>query len=145
MTQYYFVAAVWLGLAVVAAIAAYHLKTSISLVEICLGMLFAAGASALGMTGSLGLELDPIKFLGSAGAIILTFLAGAELDPGVMKSKIKEVSFVGIMGFTAPFAGCALLARYVLHWSLSASLLCGVALSTTSVTSFSTSSGDAPG
>lgn len=133
MTQYYFIVAVWLGLAIVSAIVSYHLKTSISLVEICVGVLFAAGAAALGMTGSLGLDLDPIKFLGSSGAIILTFLAGAELDPEVMKSKIKEVSLVGVIGFAAPFAGCALLARYLLQWTPTASLLAGVALSTTSV------------
>jgi hypothetical protein len=37
------IAAVWIGLVVIATIIAYHLKISIALVEICVGM--AAGAA----------------------------------------------------------------------------------------------------
>jgi Kef-type K+ transport system membrane component KefB len=36
-------------------------------------------------------------------------------------------------GFFAPFMGCAAVARYVLGWNPQAILLCGVALSTTSM------------
>jgi len=65
--------------------------------------------------------------------VLLTFLAGAELEPEVMKTKLKEVSIVGFIGFLAPFVGCALVARYLLGWDLRASLLAGIALSTTSM------------
>ena len=65
--------------------------------------------------------------------VLLTFLAGAELDPAVMKVKLKEVTVVGMFGFLAPFLGCAALARFVLGWSGPASWLAGVALSTTSM------------
>lgn len=74
-----------------------------------------------------------IRFLAGTGAIVLTFLAGAELDPRVFRMKWKEAGAVGLIGFIAPFLGCAALAYYVLHWSMPASLLAGVALSTTSV------------
>ncbi len=37
------------------------------------------------------------------------------------------------MAFFAPFLGCAAAAYYLLHWSVQASWLCGIALSTTSV------------
>jgi Kef-type K+ transport system membrane component KefB len=63
----------------------------------------------------------------------LTFLAGAELDPDVIRTKWKEVTVVGLVGFMAPFLGCAAIARYILHWNPQASWLGGVALSTTSM------------
>ena len=47
---------------------------------------------------------------------MLTFLAGAELDPKVIRSNWKEVVMVGIIGFLAPFLGCTALARFILHW-----------------------------
>jgi Kef-type K+ transport system membrane component KefB len=64
---------------------------------------------------------------------MLTFLAGAELNPDTMKKKIKEVSVIGLIGFFAPFIGCTLIAYYIIGWSLQSSLLCGIALSTTSM------------
>jgi glutathione-regulated potassium-efflux system ancillary protein KefC len=131
--QFYIIAALWLGLAVISAILAYHLHISVSLIEICVGLIVAAIAGYLGKPDFLGTELPWLKFLGSAGAILLTFLAGAELDPTVMKTKIKEVTLIGFIGFSAPFIGCSLLAYFALNWTLQSSLLCGVALSTTSV------------
>jgi len=127
------VAAVWLSLAVLSSILAYHLRISIALVEICVGVVTAAIASSLGMLDALGNNEEWIRFVASSGAILLTFLAGAELEPTVMRKKLKEVTVVGIVGFFAPFLGCSALAYFGLHWSLKASLLCGVALSTTSM------------
>jgi Kef-type K+ transport system membrane component KefB len=46
---------------------------------------------------------------------------------------VKEVTVVGLVGFAAPFLGCAAVARYWLDWNSEASLLAGVALSTTSM------------
>jgi len=63
----------------------------------------------------------------------LTFLAGAELDPKIIKLKLKEVLIVGFIGFLSPFIGCAAIAHYILKWNTQASLLAGVALSTTSM------------
>ena len=74
-----------------------------------------------------------IKFLSGTGAIVLTFLAGAELDPDVFRAKWKEAGAIGFVSFLAPFVGCALAARYGLGWELMPSLLAGVAMSTTSV------------
>jgi len=92
-----------------------------------------AVAGLFGRADLLGTDLEWLKFLGAAGAVFLTFLAGAELDPAVMKTKIKEVTVVGLIGFTAPFIGCGIIAYYVVGWTFQASLLTGVALSTTSV------------
>ena len=68
-----------------------------------------------------------------SGAIVLTFLAGAELDPVVFRRNWKEASAVGLIGFFAPFFGCAAVAYWVLGWGPLQSWLAGVALSTTSV------------
>lgn len=133
MQSIFFIAALWLGLAVVAAIIAYHLKISIALVEICIGIGAGAIANRYFGQGSLGSNQEWLQFLASAGAILLTFLAGAELDPSVMKRKMKEVSIVGVVGFTAPFIGATAVAYFVFNWSFSASMLAGIALSTTSV------------
>lgn len=133
MEHIFAVAAVWLSLAVLSSILAYHLRISIALVEICVGVVTAAIASSLGLLDALGNNEEWIRFVASSGAILLTFLAGAELEPTVMRKKLKEVTVVGIVGFFAPFLGCSALAYFGLHWSLKASLLCGVALSTTSM------------
>ncbi|MBI2265709.1 MAG: cation:proton antiporter [Armatimonadetes bacterium] len=133
MEGIYATAAIWLGLAVLATIVAYHLRISIALVEICVGVGAAALAERFLGPGALGSNLEWLRFLASAGAVMLTFLAGAELDPTVISSKKKEVFVVGLVGFMAPFLGCAASARFLLHWSTQASWLAGVALSTTSM------------
>ena len=65
--------------------------------------------------------------------MLLTFLAGAELDPVVMRRNWKEASSIGFISFLVPFFGCAAAAYYVLDWTRDASWLAGIAMSTTSV------------
>jgi Kef-type K+ transport system membrane component KefB len=133
MEQIFTVAALWLGLAILSAIIAYHLHVSVALIEICVGVAAAAMVGAMGHGAFLNADAEWLKFLASSGAVLLTFLAGAELEPAVIKLKWKEVTVVGMVGFFAPFLGCAAVAHYALGWSPRASLLCGVALSTTSM------------
>jgi len=129
----FFIAAIWLSIAVVAAIIAYHLDISIALVEICLGIAAAAVADHFFGKGSLGSSQQWLQFLASSAAVLLTFLAGAELDPVVIRTKIKEVSAVGLVGFLAPFVGGTAAAHFLLGWTIPSSLLAGIALSTTSM------------
>jgi len=133
MTGTFALAAAWLALAVLATILASHLRISIALVEILVGI--AAGAAAEHYIGpdSLGVGAEWLRFLATMGAVMLTFLAGAELEPRVLRAKWKEVIVVGLVGFAAPFLGCAAVARYVLAWDARASWLAGIALSTTSM------------
>jgi Kef-type K+ transport system membrane component KefB len=133
MEPLFFIAALWLALAVIAAIVAYHLDISIALVEICVGIAAGAVADHFFGKGSLGGGQQWLKFLASVGAVLLTFLAGAELDPVVMRKKAKEVTIVGAVGFLAPFAGATAIAYFVIGWTLPSSLLAGIALSTTSM------------
>ncbi len=133
MTSTFALAAVWLGLAVLATILATHLRISIALVEICLGIAAAAVAEHYLGPDSLGANDEWLRFLATAGAVMLTFLAGAELEPAVLRAKWKEVSVVGLVGFAAPFLGCAAVAKWALGWDARASWLAGIALSTTSM------------
>jgi glutathione-regulated potassium-efflux system ancillary protein KefC len=133
LEHFYTIASLWLALAVISAIIAYHLRISIALVEICVGVAVAALANFMGNADSLGANHEWLRFLASSGAVLLTFLAGAELDPKVIRTKLTEVTVVGLIGFFAPFLGCTALAYYALGWNYQASWLCGVALSTTSM------------
>ncbi len=133
MEQAYLIAAIWFALALAAAIVAHHFRISMALVEICVGMVAALAAEKLFYPDAIGATHEWLRFVASVGAVLLTFLAGAELDPAAMRMKIKEVLVVGLFGFFAPFFGCALLARHVLGWESSASWLAGIALSTTSM------------
>jgi Kef-type K+ transport system membrane component KefB len=133
MEQIFSTASLWLALAVASALLASYLRVSIALVEICVGVGVAAFSGWLDAGDALRTNSEWVRFLASFGAVLLTFLAGAELDPHVMKVKLAEVSVVGLVGFMAPFLGCAAVAYYGLGWNMQASWLCGVALSTTSM------------
>ncbi len=133
MEELYLIATVWLGLAVIAVIIAYYLKISIALVEICMGVAVAGAAYYFFDTEVMGVNDEWLRFLASSGAVLLTFLAGSELEPDVIRKKKKEVFVVGAIGFMAPFLGCSAIAFWILGWSVQASLLTGIALSTTSM------------
>ncbi len=126
-------AAVWLGLALGAAILAHHLNVSVALMEICVGVAAAAVVERIWGPGAVRNQEEWLNFLAASGAVLLTFLAGAELDPAVMRTKLREVWVVGLVGFAAPFLGCTAVARWVLGWDSRASWLAGIALSTTSM------------
>lgn len=126
-------AALWVGLALVATLLAIWFKISTALTEIVVGTVAQLIIGAFIVHGGLGSKTNWISFLAGTGAIVLTFLAGAELDPTIFQTKWKEALIVGLIGFVGPFLGCAAIAHFLLHWSVRASWLAGVALSTTSV------------
>jgi len=133
MTETWALAALWLGLALVATLVSIWLRVATALSEIVVGILAQLFIGALVGTAVLGGDQGWIKFLSGTGAIVLTFLAGAELDPEVFRRKWKEATAVGLISFCAPFLGCAAAAHWLLGWNPMASWLAGVAMSTTSV------------
>jgi glutathione-regulated potassium-efflux system ancillary protein KefC len=133
VTQVWGLAALWLGLALLATLIAIWLRISTALSEIVVGTVAQLVIGAFIGIEALGAKAPWITFLSGTGAIVLTFLAGAELDPVVFKAKWKEASGLGLVAFFSPFLGCTALAYYVLHFSARASWLVGIALSTTSV------------
>ncbi len=132
MHEVWGLAALWLGLALIATLLSIWLRIATALSEIVVGTVAQLAIGALIGT-NLGSDTGWIKFLSGTGAIVLTFLAGAELDPDFFKAKWKEATAIGFISFLAPFLGCTAVAYYLLHWTVSASWLAGVALSTTSV------------
>lgn len=133
MEQVWFTAALWLVLALVATLLSIWFRISTALSEIVVGTVAQLLIGALIGTEALGAKSGWITFLAGTGAIVLTFLAGAELDPSIFRTKWKEAFAVGLVGFFGPFLGAAAIARYALGWTVPASWLAGVALSTTSV------------
>ena len=100
MEHIYIIASFWLGLAVLSAVIAYHLRVSIALVEICVGVVAGAVAVFFGKPeDAMGSHMEWLSFLASSGAVLLTFLAGAELDPVVIRIKAPELCESQWMGF----------------------------------------------
>jgi glutathione-regulated potassium-efflux system ancillary protein KefC len=133
MEHVWFSAALWLVLALVATMLSIWFRISTALSEIVVGTVAQLIIGALIGTEVLGAKSAWVGFLAGTGAIVLTFLAGAELDPGIFRTKWKEATVVGLVGFFSPFLGAAAVAHFLLKWSVPASWLAGVALSTTSV------------
>ena len=133
MTQVWLLAALWLGLALAATLLSIRLRIATALSEIVVGIVAQLAIGALVGSAALGADESWIKFLSGTGAIVLTFLAGVELDPVVFRARWREAAAVGLVSFAAPFLGCAAAAYYLLDWGTQASWLAGVALSTTSV------------
>lgn len=133
MTETWLLAALWLGLALLASLLSIWLRIATALSEIVVGAIaqLLIGAFVGGVT--LGAGESWVRFLAGTGAIVLTFLAGAELDPHVLRRKWKEAMAIGLVSFTAPFLGCTAVAYWALGWTVSASWLAGIAMSTTSV------------
>ncbi|MFB0934977.1 MAG: cation:proton antiporter [Propionivibrio sp.] len=133
MTDTWFLAALWLGLALAASLLSIWLRIATALSEIVVGAIaqLLIGAFLGGIT--LGSSESWVGFLAGTGAIVLTFLAGAELDPHILRRKWKESLAIGLASFAAPFFGCAAIAYWGLGWSVEASWLAGIAMSTTSV------------
>src|SRR5439155_6686577 len=100
--------ALWIGLALLSALISIRLALSVALVEIVVGAI--AG-------NAIGLPLAPwVNYLAGFGAILLTFLAGAEIDPTVVRKHFWSSMSIGIVGFLAPYLGVLAFARFVLHW-----------------------------
>jgi Kef-type K+ transport system membrane component KefB len=118
-------AALWMGLALIATLLSVRIAISIALLEIIVGVI---GGNFLPLQ-----RTEWVNFLAGFGSILLTFLAGAEVDPEVMKRKFKESMTIGVLSFAGPFLGVMAYAYYVLGWSIPEAQIAGIALSTTSV------------
>ena len=112
------------------------LALAASLVSIRIGLSVALAEIILGVFGGNVFHLQTtawIDFLASFGAILLTFLAGAEIDPVSFRKNLKSSLLIGGISFLLPFIGAWLFALWVLGWNVQAAQIAGIALSTTSV------------
>lgn len=125
MEQNFAIAAQWVLLALIATFLSIRLGIAVALMEIAMGVI---GGSVM------TLEITPwVTFLAGFGAVVLTFLAGAEIDPDSLKDNLAESLGIGFLSFLLPFAGGMAAAYYLLGWDINASKIAGIALSTTSV------------
>jgi len=125
MENIWLASAVWLGLALLASLISIRIAMSVALVEIMVGAL--AG-------NVIGLEITQwVNFLAGFGAIMLTFLAGTEIDGDIIRKKLGPSVGIGVASFSAPYVGVLLWAHYVEGWTWPEAQIAGISLSTTSV------------
>ena len=127
----WYIAAIWMGLAFLASLISIRVGISVALIEILVGVVvgnihFNGGQHILQTT-------DWINFLAMLGSGVLTFLAGAEIDPASLRANLRASMAIGVLSFLLPFGCVWLFAQFVLGWPLHQAQIAGIALSTTSV------------
>jgi len=125
MDNIWLIATIWMALALAASLISIRIGLSVALAEIILGIF---GGNVFHLQTTVWID-----FLASFGAILLTFLAGAEIDPVSFRKNIKSSLVIGGVSFMVPFVGAWLFALWVLGWDMQAAQIAGIALSTTSV------------
>lgn len=125
MTNLWLASALWIGLALIASVMQRWVVVSIALLEIVVG---AVAGNLVDLT------LTPwVNYLAGFGAILLTFLAGAEIDINVIRRNFGATMSIGLVGFFAPYLGVLAFAHFVSAWPWPQAQIGAIALSTTSV------------
>ena len=125
----YYVTAISLGMALLAAVVSIRVAVPAALVEIVVG---ALAGNIPGLREHIA-QTGVIVFLASAGSLVLTFLAGAEIDPASLREHWRASVSIGLVSFALPFGAAFGFCALVLGWTLHAAEIGGIALSTTSV------------
>ena len=125
MENIWLTSAVWIGLALLASLISIRIAVSVALIEIVVG---ALAGNAFGLTPT-----EWVSYLAGAGAIVLTFLAGAEIDPAVVRRQFWPSVLIGLSGFLFPFLGILAYTHCVISWPWQQALIAGISLSTTSI------------
>jgi len=107
-----------------------------SMLSVELGITVALLELTLGVVAGNVFDLSSqewLDFIATFASIVLTFLAGMEVDPAYMRRRLEASVAIGVSSFAGPFVVAALVAFFLLDWTLKASLIAGTALSTTSL------------
>lgn len=118
-------AAVLAVVVLVASVLSVELGITVALVELTLGVV---AGNVFHLTSQAWLD-----FIASFASIVLTFLAGMEVDPAYMRRRLGASVGIGVSSFAGPFVIASLVSYSLLDWTLKASLIAGTALSTTSL------------
>jgi Kef-type K+ transport system membrane component KefB len=118
-------AAILAGVILVSSVVSVELGVTVALLELTLGVV-------VGNAFNLHSQ-EWLDFIAAFASIVLTFLAGMEVDPDYMRNRAKATLSIGVVSFAGPFVISALAAYVLLGWSGRASLIAGTALSTTSL------------
>jgi Kef-type K+ transport system membrane component KefB len=120
------VAAVLAATIVLASIISVEVGLSVALIELGLGV-------AVGNLFNVDPNTDWLVFIATFASIVLTFLAGAEVDPDDFRERWVASVSIGVVSFIGPFVVAGVIAYGPLGWDLKAALIAGTALSTTSL------------
>ena len=118
-------AAILAAIVVVASLVSVELGVTVALLELTLGVV-------VGNVFELG-SAEWLDFVAKFASIVLTFLAGMEVDPDYMRRRLSASLGIGFTSFAGPFAVASLVSYFLIGWTLKASLITGTALSTTSL------------
>jgi Kef-type K+ transport system membrane component KefB len=119
-------AAVLAAAIVLASMISVELGLSVALIELGMGVI-------VGNVFDLDPDAQWLTFLATFGSVLLTFLAGAEIDPDDLRERFGASLAIGVVSFAGPFVVAGLIAYGLLDWTVKASLIAGTALSTTSL------------
>jgi Kef-type K+ transport system membrane component KefB len=118
-------AAVLAAVVLVASMASVELGVTVALIELTLGIV-------AGNVFDLQSQ-EWLDFIAAFASIVLTFLAGMEVDTDYMRDRATATVGLGVASFAGPFLVATVVCYLALDWSGRASLLAGTALSTTSL------------
>jgi len=118
-------AAVLVSLALLASMVSIEVGVTVALVELTFGVV---AGNAFDLQSQ-----DWLTFVAAFASIVLTFLAGMEVDPKYMRRRLGASLGIGVVSFVGPFVVASVAAYFLLDWGGRASLIAGTALSTTSL------------
>ena len=119
------VAALLAGTILLASTLSVEIGISVALIELLLGVIVG---------NAFNVDVPSwLAFVGSFAGIVLTFLAGAEVDVPQLRREWRASISIGLVSFIAPFVFVGLLCFYALDWTRRAAEIGGLALSTTSL------------
>ncbi|HET6869708.1 MAG TPA: cation:proton antiporter [Solirubrobacteraceae bacterium] len=119
-------AAILAAAVLVASMLSVEAGISVALIELALGI-------ALGNVFNLDPDQAWLVFIAGFAGVVLTFLAGAEVDPDDFRERFWASVGMGVASFVGPFVVATAVAAGPLGWTTKASLIAGTALSTTSL------------
>jgi Sodium/hydrogen exchanger family len=119
-------AAILSAAVLLASIVSVELGISVALVELAFGV-------GLGNVFNLNPNASWLVFVASFASVVLTFLAGTEVDPDDFRERFWASVTIGVTSFAGPFVVATLVGLGPLGWTTKASLIAGTALSTTSL------------
>lgn len=117
--------AVLVTIALLASMLSVELGVTVALVELTFGVV---AGNAFDLQSQ-----DWLTFVAAFASIVLTFLAGMEVDPSYMRRRLNASVGIGAISFLGPFVVASAVAYLALDWNARASLIAGTALSTTSL------------
>lgn len=119
-------AAILSGAVLLASMVSVQIGVSVALIELAFGI-------GLGNVFSLDPDQSWLVLIAGFASVVLTFLAGAEVDPDDFRERLGASVTIGVASFAGPFVVATVVALGPLGWTTKASLIAGTALSTTSL------------